>query len=165
VLSDSGQERDGLAVAASHPDPDPYPRVLTRGYSGRLVRLYRLVQRLTIDQIFPHELLHIIVHNLAGPPPDGNSNQIHAIGVKTDRGTAFSEGFAEHAQIMAIDRRRRSSLPWAGCWSHRFWPSSRSSCCSGCRLRWSGTGAHNRCARRPWWWAPGSLRRFQRSWH
>jgi hypothetical protein len=154
VLSDTNQERDGLAVATAHPDPGPFTRVLTHGYSGRLVRLYRLAQRFAhpdrdpqpavlvlsdnqggfprfglhldtprldlayvdlhrgkrlsgafaaIDQIYPHELLHIIVHDLAGSPPDGNSNQIHAIGVKTDRGTAFSEGFAEHAQIMAVD--------------------------------------------------------------
>src|SRR6185436_9524177 len=56
-----------------------------------------------IDQIFPHELLHVIVHDLAGPPPDGNATQVHAIGVRTDRVTAFNEGFAEHGQVMAID--------------------------------------------------------------
>jgi hypothetical protein len=56
-----------------------------------------------IDQIFPHELLHVIVHDLAGPPPDGYATQVHAIGVKTDRITAFNEGFAEHGQVMAID--------------------------------------------------------------
>ncbi len=56
-----------------------------------------------IDQIFPHELLHVIVRQLAGDPPDGGANQVHAIGVRTDPQTAFSEGFAEHAQIMAVD--------------------------------------------------------------
>jgi hypothetical protein len=56
-----------------------------------------------IDQIFPHELLHVIVDDLAGPPPDGNATQVHAIGVGTDRITAFNEGFAEHGQVMAID--------------------------------------------------------------
>lgn len=56
-----------------------------------------------IDQIFPHELLHVIVHDLAGAPPEGSATQVHAIGVQTDRITAFNEGFAEHGQVMAID--------------------------------------------------------------
>jgi hypothetical protein len=56
-----------------------------------------------MDQIFPHELAHVIVAQLAGPPMPGGSNQMHAIGVKTDRREAFSEGFAEHFQVMAID--------------------------------------------------------------
>jgi hypothetical protein len=56
-----------------------------------------------MDQIFPHELMHLIVHDLAGEPADGNARQVHAVGVRTDRITAFDEGFAEHAQVMAID--------------------------------------------------------------
>jgi hypothetical protein len=56
-----------------------------------------------IDQIFPHELLHIIVFHLAGDAPEGRASQVHALGVATDRITAFNEGFAEHAQVMAID--------------------------------------------------------------
>jgi hypothetical protein len=56
-----------------------------------------------IDQIFPHELAHVMVQQLAGPAPDGPANQVHAIGVRTDRLTAFNEGFAEHFQILAID--------------------------------------------------------------
>ena len=56
-----------------------------------------------IDQIFPHELMHIIVRDLAGVPPRSYASQIHAVGVKTDRITAFNEGIAEHAQLMAID--------------------------------------------------------------
>ena len=56
-----------------------------------------------MDQIFPHELGHVIVVQLAGPPKHGGSNQIHAIGVRTDPNNAFSEGFAEHLQVMAID--------------------------------------------------------------
>jgi hypothetical protein len=57
----------------------------------------------TMDQIFPHELLHVIVRQLAGVPRESGANQIHAIGVRTDPVTAFQEGFAEHAQIMAVD--------------------------------------------------------------
>lgn len=153
VLSDTGQRRDGFPAVERHPDPRPYIDALTRGYSGRLLRLYQLEQRFVrpgqptqpgilvlsdndggfprwglyengarpqtayvdlqrrmraagwraTDQIFPHELLHIIVHDLAGEPPTGHATQIHAAGVKTDRITAFNEGFAEHAQVMALD--------------------------------------------------------------
>ena len=56
-----------------------------------------------MDQIFPHELLHVIVRQLAGEPRKGGSNQMHAVGVRTDPVNAFNEGLAEHVQILAID--------------------------------------------------------------
>jgi DNA uptake protein ComE-like DNA-binding protein len=57
-----------------------------------------------IDQIFPHELGHAIFHLLGIDPPDtSGANQIHAVAVRTDRFTAFNEGFAEHFQVMAVD--------------------------------------------------------------
>ncbi len=56
-----------------------------------------------INQIYPHELLHVIVRDLAGEPRGTGMVQMHAIGVQTDRATAFSEGFAEHVQIMAVE--------------------------------------------------------------
>jgi hypothetical protein len=56
-----------------------------------------------MDQIFPHELLHVIVRQLAGQPRESGSNQIHAIGVRTDPVNAFGEGFAEHVQVMSVD--------------------------------------------------------------
>jgi hypothetical protein len=56
-----------------------------------------------MDQIFPHELAHVMVRQLAGEPRRGGSNQMHAIGVRTDAMQAFSEGFAEHFQVMALD--------------------------------------------------------------
>jgi len=55
------------------------------------------------DQIFPHELMHVIVRQLAGEMPEGGANQVHAIGVRTDRSTAINEGFAEAAQVLAAD--------------------------------------------------------------
>lgn len=58
-----------------------------------------------INQIYPHELVHVIVRDLAGAFPGSGLSQIHAIGVRTDRATAFSEGFAEHVQIMAVDAK------------------------------------------------------------
>ncbi len=56
-----------------------------------------------LDQIFPHELAHVILHQMAGPSPPGGSNQIHAVGLRTDPIYAFDEGFAEHFQIMVVD--------------------------------------------------------------
>ena len=154
ILSDTGRQHDGRPIV-EHASQPAYLRVLSRGYSGRLVRLYRLAQRYAhperepqpayliltdnqggfprfgfeldgtaypdaayvdlhrrsdlsgragaMDQIFPHELLHIIVKTLAGEAPDGHASQVHAIAVRTDRVTAFNEGFAEHGQLMAID--------------------------------------------------------------
>jgi hypothetical protein len=155
ILTDTGERRDDLKVVARHPSPERHLSELTRGFSGRLLRLYPLVQRFArpdrqpqpaylllsndrggfprfgfhldgrampdvayvdlhrggslsnrfgaMNQIYPHELLHLIVRDLAGALPAGRDNQIHAIGVRTDRATAFSEGFAEHAQVMAVD--------------------------------------------------------------
>lgn len=157
VLTPTGAMRDGLPVLTRHPHPQPALDVLTRGFSGRLLRLYALEQEFlrrrtgrpvepaylllserqggfpqfgfylddvkkadagwvdlhrrsalagrfgAMDQIFPHELLHVIVHQLSGPLKKGGANQIHAIGVRTDQYVAFSEGFAEHAQVMAVD--------------------------------------------------------------
>lgn len=60
-----------------------------------------------IDQIFPHELVHAIIHQLGvDQPKDAGGNQMHAITVRTDRFTAFNEGLAEHIQIMVIDDPR-----------------------------------------------------------
>lgn len=159
VMTPTGQERDGRPVYTPHPNGAPYEALLTRGFAGRLLRLFRYEQEFlaqrggtsvepaylllsrneggfprfgfwldgedkrgvgyvdlherlgtsgrfgALDQIFPHELMHVIVHQLAAPPPAGASgaNQVHAIGVRTDRVTAFDEGFAEHAQVMAVD--------------------------------------------------------------
>jgi hypothetical protein len=55
------------------------------------------------DQIFPHELAHVLLIQLAGPPPSGGSNQVHALALRTDPFYAFHEGFAEHFQVLAID--------------------------------------------------------------
>lgn len=56
-----------------------------------------------MDQIFPHELWHVMAFQLAGPPRRGGSTQVHALGVRTDPITAFHEGLATHAQVMAVD--------------------------------------------------------------
>ena len=155
ILTDTGTMQDGLPVFRRHPDADRYVSVLSRGFSGRLLRLYAWEQQFVgravqpaylcltdnqggfprsgfvldgrrypdghyvdlhhrstlsgrpgaIDQIFPHELLHIILRDLAGEPRESPASQVHAIGVVTDRATALNEGLAEHAQVMAIDDR------------------------------------------------------------
>ncbi len=56
-----------------------------------------------IDQIFPHELGHVMMRQLAGEPQRGGATQGHAIAVRTDAIVAFEEGFAEHFQVMALD--------------------------------------------------------------
>ena len=157
VLTDTGAKREGLAVLTPSPEGHRRCEVLGRGFSGRLLRLYRWVQAYrfrrdgtpiapaylaltanqggfprygfyldgapkrevayidlhrnsalsgrfgAMDQIFPHELIHVIVRQLAGEAPEVGANQVHAIGVRTDRPTAFNEGFAEAAQVLAVD--------------------------------------------------------------
>ncbi len=156
VLSPAGASQEGLPVLVPRP-PGEIDRCLSRGFSGRLLRLYALEQEYlrretgaapepaylllstqqggfprfgfvldgtpkpgvgyvdlhqsstpagrfgAMDQIFPHELLHVIARQLAGEPRESGANQVHAIGVRTDPVTAFQEGFAEHVQIMCVD--------------------------------------------------------------
>jgi len=157
ILEPTGKTRDGLPVLTRHRDGGRVEAVLTRGFSGRLLRLYALEQAFlsraagrapepaylllsdrqggfpqfgfyldgvkkadvgwvdlhrnstlsgrfgAMDQIFPHELLHVIVRQLAGEPRESGGNQMHAIGVRTDPVNAFGEGFAEHVQVMSVD--------------------------------------------------------------
>lgn len=166
VLRDTGQRgEDGLPVLLPDEGAGPVAEALLRGFSGRLLRLYRMIQErlcrqgeggpepepevepepaylvlssndggfarsgfylgaqknshtwyvdlkrggpLTgawgaVDQIFPHELGHVIMRRLAGRFPPGGANQVHAVPVRTDPSLAFDEGFAEHLQVMAMD--------------------------------------------------------------
>jgi hypothetical protein len=164
VLEETGQMRDGVPVFRPYPDQQRVAAVLERGFSGRMLRLFRYEQAYlhkrdglttepaylllsskqggfpragfylgpedkrhagyvdlqrgqaltgqfgAVDQIFPHELMHIILHQLAhypvegaGQPHGAGSNQIHAIGVRTDPATASDEGLAEHAQVQSIE--------------------------------------------------------------
>jgi len=56
-----------------------------------------------IDQIVPHELAHVMRRQLVGEMIHVGTNQIHALGVRTDHSVAFNEGFAEHLQAIAFD--------------------------------------------------------------
>jgi hypothetical protein len=156
LLSPSGMTRNGLPVLERRA-PDDVSRVLARGCSGRLLRLYALEQEYlrretgaapepaylllstqqggfprfgfvldgvakpeagyvdlhqrsslsgrfgAMDQIFPHELLHVMARQMAGEPRESGANQVHAVGVRTDPVIAFQEGFAEHVQILCVD--------------------------------------------------------------
>ena len=156
VLTPVGETSDGRPVLARR-TPGEVDQVLSRGFSGRLLRLYAMEQEYlrretgmvpepaylllssrqggfprigfvldgaikadagyvdlhqrsilagrfgAMDQIFPHELLHVIVRQLAGEPRESGANQVHAVGVRTDPVTAFQEGFAEHVQIVCVD--------------------------------------------------------------
>ncbi len=157
ILTETGRERDGVPVLETYSGAPEISELLSRGFSGRWLRLYQYEQeylrRATgskpepaylllsnrqggfprfgfylgeqdkrqagyvdlyktrslrkrfggMDQIFPHELAHILMQQLAGEMKGGGSNQLHAIGVRTDPAQAFSEGFAEHCQVMALE--------------------------------------------------------------
>lgn len=157
VLADTGETRDGLPRLVPHDNPEPVSRVMTRGLSGHLLRVFRWGQTYlerqdgiqpepaylllsgneggfartgfyldgeekrgtgyvdlhrgmtlsgelgALDQIFPHELAHLLVQQFAGPRRPGGSTQVHAVGVRTDPEMALNEGFAEHFQVMAVD--------------------------------------------------------------
>lgn len=160
VLHDTGKVEQNLPVLARDPAPQDVEAALTKGFSGRMLRLYawaqtylqnktgrtpepayllfsttqggipkqglvldgnakpdagyvdlylgsrrRLVGDLgTVDQIFPHELFHIIYEQLTGiQNRQAPSARMHGTPIKTDALTAFDEGFAESIQLMAVE--------------------------------------------------------------
>jgi len=156
VLEETGRTRDNIPVFRRHTEEARIAAILSRGFAGRLVRLFGYEQRYlwkkggpmpepaylllssrkggfprfgfyldaedkhsagyvdlpreqaltgefgAVDQVFPHELAHVILRQLAGQRSSW-ANQVHAIGVRTDPGVALDEGFAEHCQVMAIE--------------------------------------------------------------
>ena len=56
-----------------------------------------------IEQIYAHELGHLMMAALAGPAPRRASSSMHFMTVRTDPWTAFTEGFGEHFQPVALD--------------------------------------------------------------
>jgi hypothetical protein len=82
-----------------------------------------------VDQIFPHELGHVLLHELTGWQGQKVSTKIHFSTVRSDPWIALDEGWAEHFQPAAIDHtrsdvmreRRNQVLPSAGDgWYARF---------------------------------------------
>ena len=72
-----------------------------------------------MDQIFPHELMHVIMRQLAGAPRTSGGNQMHAIGVRTDP-------VADTARLPVDTRLRadadRAMNAFVRDLSRRWWP-------------------------------------------
>jgi hypothetical protein len=62
------------------------------------------------EEIFSHELGHLILKALAGGPDEGQSRKMHQSMTVTDYPTAFDEGFAEHFQPLVRDATTNSYL-------------------------------------------------------
>jgi hypothetical protein len=62
------------------------------------------------EEIFSHELGHLILKALAGAPEAGQSRKMHQSMTVTDYPTAFDEGFAEHFQPLVRDATTNSYL-------------------------------------------------------
>jgi len=55
------------------------------------------------EQLFPHELGHAILQELAGWQQGTLASQVHQVTMVTDYFYAFNEGWAEHFQAVAVD--------------------------------------------------------------
>jgi hypothetical protein len=62
------------------------------------------------EEIFPHELGHLVLRTLTGGLPAGPSRKMHQSMTVTDYPTAFDEGFAEHFQPIVRDATTNSHL-------------------------------------------------------
>jgi DNA uptake protein ComE-like DNA-binding protein len=61
------------------------------------------IQDGTLEEIFPHELAHVILRSLFGDRFQGPSVKMHQSMSVTDYQTAFDEGYAEHLQPLVRD--------------------------------------------------------------
>ncbi|MGA3323706.1 MAG: helix-hairpin-helix domain-containing protein [Terriglobia bacterium] len=62
------------------------------------------------EEIFCHELGHLILRSLLGDLSHGPSRNMHQSMTVTDYPTAFDEGFAEHFQPLARDETKNATL-------------------------------------------------------
>jgi hypothetical protein len=62
------------------------------------------------EEIFAHELGHVILGILLGSIPDGHSRNMHMSMTVTDYPTAFDEGYAEHFQPLVRDSTNNANL-------------------------------------------------------
>jgi hypothetical protein len=80
-----------------------------RGSPARFVDRYRVdlvvdeksLEDGSFEEVFPHEMGHVILRELLGEIPSGFSRASHHSMTITDYPTAFDEGFAEHFQPIA----------------------------------------------------------------
>lgn len=77
-------------------------RLIHAGYVDLVVD-ERTVADGDFDEIFSHELGHLILRTIVGRIPDGPSYTMHMSMAVTDYPTAFDEGFAEQFQPLARD--------------------------------------------------------------
>jgi hypothetical protein len=56
-----------------------------------------------LEEIYAHELGHLVMAALAGPAPAKATSEVHFITVRTDAWSAFVEGWGEHFQPMGVD--------------------------------------------------------------
>ena len=64
----------------------------------------------TLEEIFPHELAHLILRSFFGERFTGPSVKMHQSMSVTDYQTAFDEGYAEHFQPLVRDNTRNPHL-------------------------------------------------------
>lgn len=83
-------------------DSDGKRRLLMREYVD-LVVSERSVRAGGFEEIFSHELGHLILKALTGGLPAGLSRNMHLSMSITDYPTAFEEGYAEHFQVLVRD--------------------------------------------------------------
>ena len=95
---EGGFARDGFWLE----DAEGQRRLIQAGYVDLVVD-ERSVADGDFDEIFSHELGHLILRALVGRIPDGPSRTMHMSMAVTDYPTAFDEGFAEQFQPLARD--------------------------------------------------------------
>jgi hypothetical protein len=86
------------------------PRELVMAAYVDLVVNQESVDSGDFEEIFCHELGHIILRSLLGDLSHGPSRNMHQSMTVTDYPTAFDEGYAEHFQPLARDATKNATL-------------------------------------------------------
>lgn len=84
-------------------------RLVLAGYVDLVIR-EDSVESGDFEEIFSHELGHLITKTLIGGVPCGPSQKMHQSMTVTDYPTAFYEGYAEHFQPLARDATTNANL-------------------------------------------------------
>lgn len=90
-------------------DADGTRRLVLAGYVD-LVVSEESAETGDFEEIFSHELGHLILKALTGGLPRGASRKMHQSMTVTDYATAFDEGFAEHFQPLVRDASTNAYL-------------------------------------------------------
>jgi hypothetical protein len=84
-------------------------RLVLSGYVDLVVRKDSVASG-DLEEIFPHELGHLMLKTLTGGLEAGQSRKMHQSMTVTDYPTAFDEGYAEHFQPLVRDATKNPSL-------------------------------------------------------